>query len=267
METLIGTSGWSYDHWNGRFYPSDVRGQKRLGYFAQFFRTVEGNSSFHRLPSKTMYAAWYKLTPPDFVFTIKMNREVTHTHKLKLDEETKVRIRLLLSAAQALREKLAVVLVQLQPAFRKNAERLDEFLDYLGRRIARYKFQPRVAVEFRNDTWLDPEIFDLLERRRAMFVISIASTFSHEMRLTTDETYIRFHGPGEMFASRYTERQLLEWKTAIEEFAKKAKRAYIYFNNDANAHAVDNARFLIERFGASPKKSATDRSSAHLLNR
>ena len=88
MRVHIGTSGWAYPHWRGRFYPSSLAEPRWLGYYANFFASVEVNNSFYRLPPRETFAAWRAQTPPGFVFAVKANRYITHMKKLKEPAQT-----------------------------------------------------------------------------------------------------------------------------------------------------------------------------------
>ena len=129
----VGTSGWSYPHWAGVFYPSDLPQRSWLHYYARHFSSVELNSPFYRLPSRQAFAAWRDKVPPGFVFAVKASRFITHVKRLKDPAEPLER---LFDAVGGLGEKCGPVLFQLPPSMNADMERLDAFLAALpkGRR-------------------------------------------------------------------------------------------------------------------------------------
>jgi len=81
-EYLVGTSGWNYDHWKGRFYPEDLSKKGWFDFYAKAFNTVEVNYSFYRWPSEKTMTGWYERAPEDFKFTLKAPRTITHVKKI-----------------------------------------------------------------------------------------------------------------------------------------------------------------------------------------
>jgi uncharacterized protein YecE (DUF72 family) len=158
-ELRIGTSGYHYGHWRGTFYPEKMPQKQWLSYYLEHFDTVELNNTFYRLPTFDAMNAWRENTPAHFVFAVKGSRFITHNLKLSRPENA---IQNILPRAETLGKKLGPILWQLPPKWRVNAERLEEFLQALPS-YHRYVF------EFREPTWLDANIYALLERHNAAF--------------------------------------------------------------------------------------------------
>ncbi len=231
----IGTSGWSYKHWRGRFYPPEIETSCWLSYYCQFFETVEINNSFYRLPAKETFEAWRNQSPAKFIFAIKGSRFITHMKKLKDPERASQKF---FDHVSGLREKVGPVLFQLPPRWQKNAQRLKEFLASLP---SSYQF----AFEFRDASWFDREIYTILESYRASLVISSSPNFPFEEVLTASFAYLRMHGGAELYGSYYSDKELASWTKRIEKWLSEgAKEVYVYFNNDANAYAIQNALTL-----------------------
>src|SRR5207253_8318866 len=92
---LIGTSGWSYKHWeNGNFYPPKLPPAEFLPFLAQHFTTVEINYSYYQLPPRKTFELWKRKSPPGFLFAVKASRYLTHMKKLKDPEEDRKSTRL-----------------------------------------------------------------------------------------------------------------------------------------------------------------------------
>jgi len=124
----IGTSGWNYKHWRGKFYPEDIPQKKWLEFYCKNFKTVELNNTFYRLPEEKTFDNWRKNTPDDFIFSVKASRYITHIKKL-IDKEP---LKEFLKRARHLKEKLGPILFQLPPGWKYNEERFNSFLNILS---------------------------------------------------------------------------------------------------------------------------------------
>lgn len=239
-QAFIGTSGWSYKHWRGVFYPAELPTTKWLSHYVEHFNTTEINSSFYHLPRETTYESWYRQTPPGFVFALKASRFLTHIKRLKKVEEGWATF---LQRASALKEKLGPVLLQFPPSFRatpENMARLETFLGHANRACP-----VRLALEFRHESCLAAPVIELLTRYGAALVIAHSTRYpASAMIATAPFTYIRFHGPEAMCASCYPQDQLRQWSVAVRSFLEAGTDVYAYFNNDIGGHAVSNALML-----------------------
>ncbi len=240
----IGTSGWAYDHWQGIFYPKDLPPKNRLKYFSQHFKTVEINYSFYQSPKTSTYQEWFRQTPPDFLFSLKASRFITHIKRLK---EVRTPWRNFLKGAILLKQKLGPVLLQFPPSFRasqENIERLEKFLKYAplnkkGEKIC-------LALEFRHLTWFQKSIYQLLKRYNVAWVIADSNRYPKDDQVTADFAYIRMHGPDALFSSKYTKKDLISLAKKIKRWQKECSFIYCYFNNDFHGYALANAKELLE---------------------
>ncbi|MBN3037846.1 MAG: DUF72 domain-containing protein [Candidatus Omnitrophica bacterium] len=231
---LIGTSGWYYQHWLGRFYPEDISKDKLLPYFAQSFNTVELNNTFYHLPKGPTVEGWCKKTPEDFVFALKASRFITHIKRLaNLGDSLEV----FLERTSLLNAKRGPLLYQLPPSMKKDRKRLVSFLKKLPRKL-------RSVVEFRHQSWLDDEIFKLLRRYNVAHCIVSMPDFPTVFEQTADFVYIRMHGGSALYRSSYTDKELKGVASSLNRFLKKGLDVYVYFNNDAYGYAVKNALAL-----------------------
>lgn len=229
LKLFIGTSGWNYSHWKEVFYPAGLSQNKWLRYYANFFNSVELNVTFYRIVRKKTFENWYKNTPKNFYFIAKGNRFITHIKKLKGCKDS---LDLFFSNSSALEEKLACVLWQFPPSYKKNLASFESFLKILK------KFKVRQAFEFRNDSWFDEEVYDLLKAKDHCLCIADSSRWPCTKQLTASFVYLRFHGRDGVYSGNYSDGTLKEWAL----FAKNAKRdVFAFFNNDSRGHAVKNA--------------------------
>jgi uncharacterized protein YecE (DUF72 family) len=234
----VGTSGWTYDDWAGRFYPQTVKGADRLSYYAERFDTVEVNATFYRLPFVGMIAAWNRRLRPTFHLVLKGPRTVTHAKRLVDCEEPLDRFFERIAPLHTLR----VVLWQLPPTLRRDTERLSAFLRHLPRAM-------RHAVEFRHPSWWDRETVDVLTRHRAAFVAVSHPRLPADVIPTTDFLYLRFHGlGGDLYRYDYSRRELREWAGRVQPHVR-GRELYAFFNNDYEAHAPLNAMTLKRLLG------------------
>lgn len=243
-ELYIGTSGWHYDDWTVLFYPADVKGYKELTYHAKYFNTVENNSSFYRVAQASTYKTWDRMTPDGYKFSIKVNRLITHIQRLELTDEVKERLNFVLESTQVLGDKLGAIVIQLPASFRYDLPKLKRFLAYFRKQIDKQHYRFDVAIEFRSKYWLVEEVYAVLRQKNVALVAGQSSRYPEARVVTADFTYIRMHGPGKLFASKYTKAQLQEWADYIRSVEPKVKRVYVYFNNDFHGYALDNARQL-----------------------
>lgn len=170
----IGTSGWSYDGWRGPFYPQGGSRKNWLGLYAETFNAVEVNNSFYRLPERKSVEGWVSATPQDFCFSVKASRYITHTKKLKTDGIEKF-----FAAIKPFGTKLGPVLFQLPPGWKLDLGRLEVFLKKLP---AEYKY----AFEFRNQSWLCEQVYDLLEKSGSALCFYDYRGFSSPEIITSD---------------------------------------------------------------------------------
>ena len=227
----IGTSGWYYDHWRGRFYPASMSSDQFLSHYARHFQTVEINNTFYQLPSAETFVAWRDGTPPRFLFACKASRYITHMKKLADPARTTERF---FEAIQILGSKLGPVLFQLPPRWHVNADRLRAFLRTLPK-------SPRFAFEFRDPSWFAPEIYAALAEHHAAFCIYDLAGLQSPIETTTDFVYIRLHGPGGPYRGKYDDRALRAWARRCRAWIKAGKDVYCYFDNDERGYAVQDA--------------------------
>ena len=236
MSIHIGTSGWSYDHWQDILYPYPTPVHDRLGYYVRRFQTVELNSSFYRWPKEATFAGWRQRLPDGFQLTVKAPRGLTHAKKLYEPEVWMERIKM---GWHELQEKRAVLLVQLPPNQACDYDRLAYFLDQVPNWI-------RVAVEFRHSSWHTEAIFSLLEQHQAAYCIMSGAHLPCILRATAPFVYMRLHGPdtGYLYGGSYSDADLHWWADRIREWADIGKDVFVYFNNDGDGNAVRNAETL-----------------------
>lgn len=245
----VGTSGWHYDDWRGRFYPEALPSGGWLGFYAREFRTAEINNSFYRLPKRETWEKWRETVPGDFRFAVKAHRLITHQKKLK---DGSGYLENFLEHAGLLGERLGPVLFQLPGTWHANRERLAGFVDRLPEPGARYVF------EFRHESWLAEEILDILRSRNIAFCCFDMPGLSWPVLATADFAYVRFHGAGQVkYAGRYHGNTLKRWARLLQNLAQDVDELFIYFNNDLRAHAVENARTMADLLavaGPSPRR-------------
>lgn len=230
---LIGTSGWMYDHWNERFYPQDLEGEEKLAFYGEHFSTVEINNTFYQLPEAETFRTWGQQSPQDFTFSIKVSRYITHMKNLLDAEEPLGR---LLEHASHLNDKTGPFLFQLPPHWTRNRERLEGFISLLPH-------SQRFAFEFRNKTWYTDEILALLAEHNHALVIHDHADAPSPIKKTAGWLYVRFHGPGGGYEGKYSTQQLEDWAKRLEDLEAN-EGAYLYFNNDMEANAIENAKSL-----------------------
>jgi uncharacterized protein YecE (DUF72 family) len=236
MNVHVGTSGWSYAHWDGVLYPAATPAGDRLGHYVRRFSTVELNASFYRWPRTATFAGWRRRLPDGFRLSVKAPRGLTHAKKLYTPEEWLHRIA---AGWQELGDKGAVLLVQLGPSQQRDDARLEYFLELVPDSI-------RTAVEFRHPSWHDDTVFDILERREVAYCVMSGARLPCLLRATAPFVYLRLHGPDpdHLYAGSYPPDSLAWWADRIREWNGQGREVYAYFNNDGHGNAVRDADAL-----------------------
>jgi len=233
----IGTSGWVYRDWRDRFYPREVAQRRWLEHYAQWFDTVELNATTYRLPSEAQVAAWCAKVPADFRFTVKLSRLITHRRDLppRVDEFI---ANYFARAACFEPAKIAQILIQFPPYYRRDETRLAAFLDKLP---AEYRY----VVEFRDASWFEPAVRSLLAAKRIAFCIHDYPGLRVPRWITREDlAYVRFHGYTALYAGSYPPGALRRRAAMLRELSDEAREVYAYFNNDTAAAAPKDALAL-----------------------
>jgi uncharacterized protein YecE (DUF72 family) len=232
----IGTSGWNYKHWRGRFYPEDLPQKEWLNFYMKKFKTVELNNSFYRLPSKEVFTKWRVSVPDDFIFSVKGSRYITHIKKLIDPEDA---LKYFIQNVKGLEAKAGPILFQLPPGWELN---MDRFLNFMKALPKQFKF----TFEFRNSSWWQPEVYLLLNQYNAAFCMYELGGVLSPKEITADFVYIRLHGPGNKYQGDYDRNTLSSWAELFRLWKNKVKEIYCYFDNDQNAYAAKNALDLLK---------------------
>ncbi|WP_313716226.1 DUF72 domain-containing protein [Arsenicicoccus bolidensis] len=242
MDVRIGTSGWTYKHWRGTFYPDGLRIADQLDYYAERFDTVELNGSHYRWPADTTVEGWRDRLPAGFEMTVKASRYLSHYRKLKDPEDWVERIT---HTHDLLGDKAGPLVVQLPADLHRDDDRLSTFLGMLPERV-------RVAVEPQHESWLDDGVFDLLDRHGAGFVVSVIAGREPVLRATGRLAYVRFHNsdPEWRYGGSFDDEALTQWVEHLRGLTAGGRPAYCYFNNDNHGYAAFNGQRLKELVAA-----------------
>jgi uncharacterized protein YecE (DUF72 family) len=246
MGTLfIGTSGFYYSKWAGIFYPEELRKDEWLKYFASKFNTVELNNTFYHIPRLSSVEGWKESIRDDFVFTFKVSKLITHNPELEFDQEILNKFLDSFGILKSSKQK-HLLLFQLPHSTKQNIFNLKKLLDSLPQHF-------RYAFEFRNKSWFESDVLELLKKHNATIVFSNSPLkYNGEPAWpqvdfeTADFSYFRLHGSKRLYESKYTEEELEDYKNLIKLKLEKGLDVYVYFNNTMEVHAVDNAFELKE---------------------
>ena len=249
MTLFVGTSGWQYKSWRGRFYPEDMAQARWLEWFAERFRVVEVNNTFYRLPPPETFEAWARRTPADFVVAPKMSRYLTHVKRLKEPDEPVQRF---LRHAAPLGAKCGPILVQLPPDLAADVGRLDRALGLFPEGL-------RVAVEFRHPSWFSEEVRKVLESHRAALCLADrASKLLGPLWQTAEWSYVRLHEGTAAPRPCYGRAALETWARRLAADWGPEADVYVFFNNDPLGCAVRDATVFAqaaERAGLRPTRA------------
>ena len=223
---FVGTSGYNYPEWRGTFYPEKFSTDKMLAYYAERFPTVEINYTFYRMPTEKLLAGWAAGTPEAFTFTLKAPRRITHDSKLQRCEDA---LQAFCRTSRTLGSKLAVLLFQLPPNFKKNAGVLREFVALLPEGT-------RAAFEFRHESWLDAEIYETLRSRNVALCVADSEKMSTPVEVTADYAYFRLRDEG------YQQPDIERWAQTITSLP--VHDAFVYFKHEEQGLGPEFAKRL-----------------------
>ncbi|HJR53904.1 MAG TPA: DUF72 domain-containing protein [Gemmatimonadota bacterium] len=282
----VGVSGWSYDSWNGAFYPEGLPARRRLEYASRRFQSIEINGSFYALQKPHSYRAWHEATPAKFKLAVKGSRFITHNKKLG-DVETAL-ANFFASGILLLGEKLGPILWQLPRQLAFDAGRMQAFFDLLpgdtfaAAKLARRhdervegrcwtkpigKHRLRYAIEPRHESFFGPDFVRIARHAGVAIAFADSGSWPYTEEPTAGFVYMRLHGSPATYASRYSGTDIARWATRIRAWRRgaepagakritdlapprrKARDVYVYFDNDHNAYAPRNALELIDRLG------------------
>lgn len=240
----VGTSGWSYDHWKGPFYPEDLPRSRWAEHYRRCFPAVEINYTFYRLPRASTVRRWHHQAPPGFRYVTKGSRLITHVRRLR---GCQAEVATYLDRVAPLKAHLGAILWQLPPSLGRDEDLLEGFLRLLPRRLGGSPL--RHAVEFRDPGWVRDPVLDLLASHRAAFVWVSSQRMPGVTPRTSDLVYARFHGLEGGFAHDYTEEELAPFARALRGAAGEGCDGFAFFNNDGEARAPANATTLERLLG------------------
>ena len=265
----IGISGWRYKPWRGVFYPEGLAQRRELEFCGQHFSTVEINGSFYSLQRPEYYEAWYRDTPPEFLFAVKGSRYITHM--LRLTRIERPLANFFASGILNLRGKLGPFLWQFPEMFRYKRERLEPFFEILPRttrealslarrrdarmigrsRLAIDADRPlRHAVEIRHASFMNDDFLSLLRSQGIGLVVAdTAGKWPKMFDVTADFVYVRLHGDKAIYTSGYTSRALDQWAKRIRAWDRRGADVYLYFDNDVKVRAPYDAQMLMRKLG------------------
>lgn len=232
MQLLTGTSGFGYKEWKGSFYPADLPASSFLSWYAERFPAVEINNTFYRMPVPDQLTAWRAEVPPEFRFILKAPRQITHIKRLKEVDQPVAR---LLEVSEALGEARGPLLFQLPPNMKKDVDRLRGLLELLPPDV-------RAAVEFRNDTWYDDEVYATLGEHRASLCITHTEEGDSPFAATASWGYLRLRGV------QYADDELKTWIDRIR--ATDWTDALVFFKHEDEATGPRLAARFRELFEA-----------------
>jgi uncharacterized protein YecE (DUF72 family) len=227
MRLHVGTSGYSYAEWKGNFYPEGMPAAKMLAFYAGHFDTVEINATFYRMPQPSMFEKWNAQVPESFLFALKAPQRITHFKKF-VDVDSDVAY--FCDVTTTLGPRLGPLLFQLPPFLRKDAEKLRAFL-------ATIPGTPRVAMEFRHDSWCDDEVYAILRERNVAICLSDTDEVTDPAALvvpTATWGYLRLR------RTEYTPALLAEWRQRIE--AQPWDEAFVFFKHEDEGKGPKFAR-------------------------
>jgi uncharacterized protein YecE (DUF72 family) len=226
----VGTSGYNYPEWRGTFYPPDFPASQMFGYYSERFRTVEINYTFYRMPTPKTTQAWRDQAPEGFTYALKAPRRITHERRLKECEDA---VQFFVEAARVLGPHLGPLLFQLPPNLKVDLPRFETFLQWLPSDL-------RCAFEFRHESWLNDDVYTLLESRGVALAIADFGDKTTPLHPTAPFAYFRLRDEG------YAHADLERWATDIIDRQDRWKDAFVFFKHEEEGKGPEFAKAFVE---------------------
>jgi uncharacterized protein YecE (DUF72 family) len=236
MKLWVGTSGFQYPEWKGKFYPEKMPASKMLAHYATHFSSTEVNYTFRQIPSEKTIVNWSSMTPDQFRFSFKAPQRVTHFAKLRGCKEV---LAVFAKALTPAGRKQGPVLFQLPPTFTKDIEVLRAFLTDLPTTI-------RAAFEFRHTSWFDDAVFETLRNANAALYVAENEELATPSVVTADFGYLRLR------REDYTSAQIRKWAAFVAQQKSCWADAFVYFKHEEQAVGP---KFALQFLEDSPRSS------------
>ena len=224
MKIHVGTSGYGYKEWKGKFYPGTISPKEMLRFYSERLDAVEINNTFYHMPTESVLRSWAQQVPVGFVFALKAPQGITHRKRLKNVEEE---MAYLFRTLMVLEEKLGPLLFQFPENFRMDLQVLKSFFTLIPGQVS-------CAFEFRGPLPPGGEIPDLLRERG--YSLCIADTDEKPaggIVSTAPRGYLRLR------RSDYTDADLRQWLESIR--SQPWKRAFVFFKHEEEAKGPKTA--------------------------
>jgi uncharacterized protein YecE (DUF72 family) len=250
MRLYIGTSGYSYAAWKGKFYPEKLSAKHMLGHYAGCFPTVEINNTFYRMPTPSLMDGWAGQVPATFRFALKAPRRITHDRRLVDVDNDLARF---LDVSSALADRRGPLLFQLPPNLRRDDQRLGDFLTLLPPGL-------RVAFEFRHTSWFDEAVYALLSQHRcALGAVETDEAPSAPLVASAPFAYARLR------RAEYSDAALAAW---LERFrALDCSEVFVYFKHEDDARGPEFASRLCRLAGTAAARAMDGGAPGHCAGR
>ena len=245
MQCYIGCSGFYNKDWKEVFYPQGLPQSKWVEFYCTQFNTLELNTTFYRFPTAEMLQKWYDNSPPDFKFSVKAPRLITHYKQFK--DVSRLLSDFYNSVREGLREKLGPVLFQFPARIGYSEEFLQRVLQNPDRNFNN-------VIEFRHPDWWNQHVYDELAKRNISFCSISIKNLPAAIIANTSNVYYRFHGIKKLYFSEYNKQTIKNFANEVTAL-QNIHEAYIYFNNTASIAAINNARQLIKELKLTGKIS------------
>ncbi len=214
-----GCSGYYYSNWKNKFYPQGLKPANWLTYYSTVFNTVELNGTFYKKPTLASLQKYAAATGPDFKFSVKMSRFITHIKRLNGCRQEIEDFHHLIE--QGLAEKLACVLYQMPPSFGFSQQNLERVLTAVAP-------SPHHVIEFRNAGWWNDDVYKALTKHKITMCNVDFPGLEVPFAKTGKLFYLRMHGNPVLFKSAYSTEEIQSFYARIP---KTCNEHYIYFNN------------------------------------
>lgn len=258
-----GMGGWTFEPWEGTFYPEKLAKKKQLEFASRQVPTIEVNGTYYSGFTPVTYSKWASETPDDFVFSIKGNRFVTN--RKILAEATESLKKFFGQGLEELGRKLGPLVWQFAPTKKFEPADFEAFLDLLPQELK--GIQLRHVLEVRNPSFATPEFVALARKHKAAICYAHHHDYPEFADITSDFVYARLQKGEDTTPTAYSETDIGKWAERAKLWASggqpddlpyadtsekaetKPRDVFLYIIHEGKIRAPQGAMALMERLG------------------
>ena len=263
-----GMGGWTFEPWEGTFYPDKLAKKKQLEFASRAVPTIEVNGTYYRGQTPETFAGWAADAPEDFVFSLKGNRFVTNRKVLADAGESMAKF--FAQGLEELGQKLGPIVWQFAPTKKFEPDGFEGFLKLLPERHAGLKL--RHVLEVRHASFAVPEFVALARKHNTAICYAHHHDYPEIADVTADFVYARLQKGEDDIATAYAPKEMAAWVARARLWAqggqpddlpyaapgtsatKEPRDVFVYFIHEGKIRAPHAAIAFMKTIGKTAKE-------------